>query len=240
VRLNDDASHLRREFDTIDYQYSEAMLSMAGELEVLCLARENRGATMVGLPSPDGSQDGVWYFPSSVLEAVDSGDGVGHEESASETGVARARDYRWDLTQQGETAPRHELGDITEHQKYGYRGVIVGYDTRCEQPEAWIETMSVDELPRGREQVFYHVLVDTRDRPGDQVTYVAEDNIRRPERGVPGPPVRHRLVETMLLPHTFDDERHRYEPSPALLVLYPAGVEGCWMVDGVVPDASSA
>ena len=27
-------------------------------------------------------------------------------------------------------------------------------------------------------QPFYHVLVDCRDRPGDQSTYVAEENIR--------------------------------------------------------------
>lgn len=30
----------------------------------------------------------------------------------------------------------------------------------------------------GAEQPFYHVLVDNRDRPGDESTYVAEENIR--------------------------------------------------------------
>ena len=40
--------------------------SMAGtELEVLCDSRPNRGTNIVGLPSPDGSQGGVWYFPVS-------------------------------------------------------------------------------------------------------------------------------------------------------------------------------
>ena len=34
--------------------------------------------------------------------------------------------------------------------------------------------MRVDMLPGGREQAFHYVLVDTRDRPGAQTTYVAQ------------------------------------------------------------------
>ncbi len=34
--------------------------------------------------------------------------------------------------------------------------------------------MRVDMLPGGREQPFYSVLVDVRDRPGAQTTYVAQ------------------------------------------------------------------
>lgn len=34
--------------------------------------------------------------------------------------------------------------------------------------------MRVDLLPQGRQQPFYHVLVDVRDRPGGQTTYVAQ------------------------------------------------------------------
>ena len=37
----------------------------------MCHARENHGTNIVGLPSPDGSQDGVWYFPVTVLERDD-------------------------------------------------------------------------------------------------------------------------------------------------------------------------
>ena len=34
--------------------------------------------------------------------------------------------------------------------------------------------MNVDTLQHGRNQPFYHVLPDTRDRPGAQLTYVAQ------------------------------------------------------------------
>lgn len=45
--------------------------------------------------------------------------------------------------------------------------------------------MRVDALPGGREQPFYHVLVDVRDRPGPQTTYVAQarPSIHRGRRG---------------------------------------------------------
>lgn len=39
--------------------------------------------------------------------------------------------------------------------------------------------MRVDMLPFGRNQPFYHVLVDERDRPGAQTTYVAQVRRRR-------------------------------------------------------------
>ena len=87
MRLTSDVVHLAREFDTIGYQWSELMSTMTGnEYEVLCLARENRDTTIVGLPSPDGSQGGVWYFPTTVLERD------GAQEAAKQ-----AREYRWDL-----------------------------------------------------------------------------------------------------------------------------------------------
>lgn len=38
-------------------------------------------------------------------------------------------------------------------------------------------TPQVARLPSGSQQPFYHVLVDLRDRPGPQTTYVAQDNI---------------------------------------------------------------
>jgi hypothetical protein len=37
--------------------------------------------------------------------------------------------------------------------------------------------MQVDRLPRGRKQPFYKLLVDSRDRQSQQLTYVAEENV---------------------------------------------------------------
>ena len=79
-----------------------------------------------------------------------------------------AKYYRWELSRQAEI--QFAVGQCLRHRKFGYRGVIVGWDAVCMQPEEWCETMKVDELPQGRAQPFYHVLVDGRDRPGEQIT----------------------------------------------------------------------
>lgn len=234
VRLTGDVMHIARQFDTVGYQWSDEMIPMAGnEFEVLCLARENRNTAIVGLPSPDGSQDGIWYFPTTVLELTDG-------SADSKQNDDRTREFRWELSLQSSNAPKFDLGQLIAHREYGYRGVIVGYDASCQQSEEWMESMGVDSLPGGREQTFYHVLVDARDRAGDQVTYVAEVNAIRPNEDATSLPIRHRLVETMLQSETFDGSRHTYEPVPELKTLYPAGVQGCWMVDGVLPDDTPA
>ena len=67
-----------------------------------------------------------------------------------------------------------DLGQCLLHRRYSYRGVVVGFDRTCQQSEAWMRSMNVDTLKHGRNQPFYHVLPDTRDRPGAQLTYVAQ------------------------------------------------------------------
>lgn len=39
----------------------------------------------------------------------------------------------------------------------------MGWDAQCCESEAWREANSIDRLPRGAKQPFYHVLVDQRD-----------------------------------------------------------------------------
>lgn len=43
--------------------------------------------------------------------------------------------------------------------------------------ESWIEMNGIKELPSGTDQPFYHCFVDFRDRPQQQTTYVADENI---------------------------------------------------------------
>lgn len=52
----------------------------------------------------------------------------------------------------------YKVGSVFRHRRYGYEGMIVGWDTRCEKDEAWISHMGVDQLPGGKEQSFYHVV----------------------------------------------------------------------------------
>ena len=244
VRICSDERHVKRCFDSIQYQYSGLMDAMCGEeFEVVCHARENYGTNIIGLPSPDGTQDGVWYFPVTLLEhqAEDErepADGeVGGQDAEEEEGEEELA-FRWELSRQPDHPIAFELGDVMVHARYGYRGAIVGFDGVCVQTEEWIQAMGVDDLPAGRDQPFYHVLVDERDRPGDQVTYVAQENIVRtsPEGEFPCQPLRHRLLASLLQPGSFDKERGGYEPLPQLRQIYPPNVDGCWMVDAVVAD----
>eukprot|EP00216_Chloropicon_sp_CCMP2111_P006955 CAMPEP_0198235402 /NCGR_PEP_ID=MMETSP1446-20131203/1294_1 /TAXON_ID=1461542 ORGANISM="Unidentified sp, Strain CCMP2111" /NCGR_SAMPLE_ID=MMETSP1446 /ASSEMBLY_ACC=CAM_ASM_001112 /LENGTH=987 /DNA_ID=CAMNT_0043916551 /DNA_START=93 /DNA_END=3056 /DNA_ORIENTATION=- len=71
---------------------------------------------------------------------------------------------------------KYRIGEVMQHGRYGYRGVIYGWDPICRADEAWVKEMGVAQMSRGRKQPFYRVLVDCMDR-FNQVTYVAEDNI---------------------------------------------------------------
>jgi F-box protein 21 len=53
---------------------------------------------------------------------------------------------------------KFKVGQLFRHKRYGYEGVVTGWDIVCSQDEAWIQNMGVDALPNGRNQAFYHVL----------------------------------------------------------------------------------
>jgi len=77
-----------------------------------------------------------------------------------------------------ENSPKFSKGEVIEHQKYGYRGVIVDYDTTCQAPEHWYQS---NKTQPDRNQPWYHVLVDGN----QQVTYVAECNLTLDQTGLP-------------------------------------------------------
>ena len=55
------------------------------------------------------------------------------------------------------------VGQLVEHKSLGFRGVVLGHTRVCAAPSSWMEHHRIDELPRGREQYFYHIIPDTRD-----------------------------------------------------------------------------
>ncbi|CAL8577897.1 hypothetical protein XPA_003709 [Xanthoria parietina] len=65
-----------------------------------------------------------------------------------------------------------KVGQVFQHRRYDYQGVITGWDVECAAAESWMSQMGVDRLSRGRHQSFYHVLVEDK-----SVRYVAEENI---------------------------------------------------------------
>lgn len=141
-------------------------------------------------------------------------------------------EYRWELTRQSETDITYDLGQCMVHKKYGYRGLIVGWDHECRQSDEWCETMEVDKLTHGRAQPFYHVLVDRRDRPGGQMTYVAQESIE----GTAIFSIDHPYFKEATFTGEVDQRRGTWKPNPLLREQYPLGLEGCWLVDHVFPD----
>lgn len=106
----------------------------------------------------------------------------------------------------GKDAPRPDLleghpvrfapGDIIEHIKYGYRGIIVSVDGRCQASDAWYDHMQCAASGVTRDQPWYHVLV----HDAFHTTYVAQQNMR-PARDIS--PVRHPWIATF-----FDRDLH--------------------------------
>jgi len=96
------------------------------------------------------------------------------------------------------------------HLRFGYRGIILGHEPKCTATASWRAKMGVPQLPRGESQPFYHCIVDERDRPGGQVTFVAEENI---EASVGSFPVKSELAGVFFKPCP---EVRGYRPLPRL------------------------
>lgn len=63
------------------------------------------------------------------------------------------------------------IGQIIEHNKFGYRGVIFEVDPVFSLTEEWYEAVARSRPPK--DKPWYHVLVDE----GNQITYVAERHL---------------------------------------------------------------
>lgn len=70
----------------------------------------------------------------------------------------------------GKADHKFEAGDIIQHRKYAYRGVVVGWDASCQADEEWYQR---NKTQPDRNQSWYHVLVDR----SDATTYVAQENL---------------------------------------------------------------
>jgi len=78
-----------------------------------------------------------------------------------------------------ETRPPHvkyRVGQVVKHARWGYRGVIIGWDETARAPANWIKEMH-KENSEWSKQPNYAVFVDTRDRTAPQITYVPQENI---------------------------------------------------------------
>lgn len=66
--------------------------------------------------------------------------------------------------------PRFEIGQVVQHKRYGYRGVVVDIDEICQADESWYQD---NPTQPDRDQPWYHVLADGSDR----IYYPAESSL---------------------------------------------------------------
>ena len=64
VVLSDSESEVKESFNAINYNWSNRMRNMLGKKHTVVAASKNG---IIALRSPDGSQDGKWYFLASFL-----------------------------------------------------------------------------------------------------------------------------------------------------------------------------
>jgi len=114
-----------------------------------------------------------------------------------------------------DTRPPHmqfRVGQVVKHKRWGYRGVIIGWDEEARAPQDWLDEMHKNN-PGWKSQPNYAVLVDTRDRPAPQITYVPQENIEV-------------MKHTKVLHPSTDDyfenfDGSQYLPRPWLRSIYP-------------------
>jgi hemimethylated DNA binding protein len=86
------------------------------------------------------------------------------------------------------TDPQFRLGQRLYHKERGYRVVVVGWDYACCETDEFVARTGAGTLPRGVNQPYYRVLVDTRDwgtgREGDApLAYLPEEALSGPPEG---------------------------------------------------------
>lgn len=82
---------------------------------------------------------------------------------------------------------KYHIGQIVDHKKFGYRGVVFDVDAQFSGSEEWYETVAKSHPPK--DAPWYHVLVD-----GEEITtYVAERHLAESANYSA---VRHPLIDT--------------------------------------------
>ncbi len=78
------------------------------------------------------------------------------------------------------------VGQLIQHLKFGYRGVVVDVDPVFQGSDDWYNEIAKSQPPK--DQPWYHVLVDN----AEYITYVAERHL---EADSSGEPVDHPALE---------------------------------------------
>ncbi|KAK7108567.1 uncharacterized protein [Littorina saxatilis] len=102
---------------------------------------------------------------SPAIEVLQFKDKHGYFATSTEPRVPRGSDIKF------------HVGQVIQHKRWKYRGVIIGWDYKAKAPEHWLRQNHPPDKEHWRETPNYSILVDTRDRLVPQVTYVPQENI---------------------------------------------------------------
>ncbi len=127
------------------------------------------------------------------------------------------------------------VGSVVRHATHGYAGVVLGWTPMCEAGTDWCARNGVVDPA----QPFYTVLVDVRDRPEAQVTYVQQSSLQLLSGGGGGGDcfVLHPLLSTHF--GAFDARVGAYAPGPELAAAFPCDAPG-WAPAGAARGAALA
>ena len=106
------------------------------------------------------------------------------------------------LSQTTNQGPVFEPGDLVQHRRYGYRGVVVQRDESCQADDAWYQKNNTQP---DRDQPWYHVLVSD----SSTCTYAASENL---QADFSGQPISHPLLDYFFA--AFEDGRYVRNDQP--------------------------
>ncbi|GAV00371.1 hypothetical protein RvY_11232 [Ramazzottius varieornatus] len=118
-------------------------------------------------------------------------------------------------------APRNpevvfHVGQVVKHTSWKYRGVIVSWDVRPKVPQRALSQILPTDKPELKNQPFYTVLIDTRDRVLPQLDYVPRESIE---------PLYNTVIVHPVITEYFEyyqpDANGRYRMRPWLKEIYP-------------------
>lgn len=109
----------------------------------------------------------------------------------------------------GVTAPpiahaRFSIGDVVQHRKFGFRGVVFDIDPVFANSEQWYESIPEDMRP-DKAQPFYHLLAENGE--SSYVAYVSQQNLVADDSDEP---VDHPAIPGLF--SSYADGRYRLRP----------------------------
>ena len=97
---------------------------------------------------------------------------------------------------------RYEPGELVEHRRYGYRGVVVEVDEFCQATDEWYFNNNTQP---DRDQPWHHVLVHET----ATITYAAATSLKADEEVAP---IQHPLISHFF--EGFDDGKYIRNDTP--------------------------